>query len=250
MKTQDVILEFAKNKGFKIWDKVNFKALENEIILSECGIALLKLYNHGSDDIDKIVEKRNDFILFKPKSSIDFPRTDYNNLIIGRTKLFHIEEFAAGSKLNFVAEKTAINDILEVTCKSFIISESSGETNCSLNEKWLPAWKEVYDILVQKFETENVSNQLRFEMLREAMEAKTIESFPINMRLSSAQGLHEIKASTNPIIFQMGYYHNNKFVERFNSGDGQSGHYSPSYFIKMLKEDVKIYDYSIKILGY
>ena len=60
MDLQQVIFDFAKNNGLKIWDKTIFEALENEIIISRGGQKILSLHNHGIYEIESIVEKNND----------------------------------------------------------------------------------------------------------------------------------------------------------------------------------------------
>lgn len=119
--------------------------------------------------------------------------------------------------------------------------------NHTLIEKLLPIWKEIHQTLSEKFEKENSTDKSNFEKLNEAIEKKSITCKRITIRLKTVQGPYDINISLIPLIIQMGYYHNNKFVERFNSAENSNTQKSLSYFMQVFAEDVKVYDYSIKM---
>jgi hypothetical protein len=121
--------------------------------------------------------------------------------------------------------------------------------NDALIEKLLPAWKEIYQTLSEKFEKENYADKSNFKKLNEAIEKKSITWKTITISLKTAQGPYEINISTIPFTIQLGYYYNNKFIERFNSGENSNTQKSLSYFMKVFAEDVKVYDYNIKIIN-
>lgn len=248
MDAEKVIFEYANKNGLKVWDKSNFNQLDNEIILSKGGKIILRFYNNGNDEIDKILKSKNDYIIFIPvlKTKLD---GSANPIIIGKNKLFQIIDSIGCSELNIITKKTTAIEILKkesmVQFKNVINIKQK-----SLILKWIPAWVELYNTFVNKFDDYNFTDKLNIHLLNEALINNSFLIRYITFKIKTVQCIYEINISTNPVNFKMGYYYNDKFIERFNSGDGNSIHFSPSYFITIFNEDVKIYDYSIKILNF
>lgn len=248
MNALKVIFEFANKNGLKVWDKSNFNQLDNEIILSKGGKIISRLYNNGNDEIDKVVKFKNDYIIFIPVLKIKLDGCS-KPIIIGNNKLFQIIDYIGCSELNIISKKTNAIEILEKESKIQLINLIDIKQK-SVFKKWIPAWIELYETFVNKFEDCNFSDKLNFHLLNEALIKNTILISAITIKIKNVQCIYEINISTFPVNFKMGYYYNNKFIERFNSGDGESLHFSPTYFIRIFNEDVKIYDYSIKILDF
>ena len=116
-------------------------------------------------------------------------------------------------------------------------------------------WKYLYDTLFPHFDVLAKKDRLKIILTNDALIDKTIIYGSFNFHLKTIMSSDNIERTEKiyidllPLTFKLGYYQNSNFIERFTSLD-KSSICTPNYFEKIFYEDVKIYEYSIKIISF
>jgi hypothetical protein len=252
MNIKEEIINFCNTNEFKVIDNSKFEYLKNEIVFAKGGKIIGSALTIDNDNINDIIEEENDlYIKLKCKRHFSDNNVFY---VIGICVLFEITNLDKGYKINRIKDENSLNIFLNTYFKKYLVTELNEDAQ-KFNGNWLPSWKYLYETLSSKLDDLSLKDKLVLSLINDALTDKTIMNGSIIVHLktdissSNIDGTIKIIVDLLPLSFKFGYYSNGKFIERFNNNDFKGTH-TPTYFEKCFLEDVKVYDYSIKILSF
>jgi hypothetical protein len=248
------IFNFCKIYDIKVVDNSRFSFLNNELLFTKGGKIIDSILTLENDNINELIKEKNNYYLrlkYEPQFS-----ENYNNIIcvIGVSKLYEIRNF----EIRYQIKEISSLKMLTIFLKSFFgkyLDTKNNESDLKINDIWLPAWNYLYDTLFPHFDVLSIKDRLKIILTNDALVDKTIICGSFNCHLKTImssdniEGTERIYVDLLPLTFKLGYYHKSRFIERFTSLD-KSSIFTPNYFEKIFYEDVKVYEYSIKIIGF
>lgn len=243
MNFKAAIIDFCIKNNLDFFDKHIIPSLENEILFVRNGnIIYSAVFFDNYNDFKNVINNQH------PSLSNKISALQQNTELIVFDYEALIEKiYVSGSKSFKITDVNILtSELSQIFSELNFISDKKEKTEVLNN--WSQALEEIYQTTIPMIEFTPKEKKIGFYLWNYAVRKRKIGKCKLIIKYIHPDSLlSEINISFSPFHLKMGYYYQNKFVERFNSS---IGHHTPIYFIETFKEDVKVYtgDYfSLKI---